>query len=373
MACAAALENRMSSPRKLSQQDAFSHTPPCKELPLEIWEKIAHVAIENSSNQPLAMRKFTLRSIAQVSRLHQAAAFSALNHLENEVATCELQKLNDLDPGRLDNKSDILDCYQSILHKLNMYQILTKDPKILFNIQQHLTAMCQEQVPKDLLSLHQMFLKQIQKERLFFKDIENAYAHLAEVFFMKALDQILSGCNDLGAARGYALIQASTHNLTNIVNMLLKKGPISQDDRGYAAGAAATHRNLAIVQSIIESGSISRHDTTCIFIDCVNYNRLELVKYLLENFSFGTSTLSNAIKTASKLGYVDIVKYIIEQNNVYIESRDEAIVQAAKKGFLDIIQILLQSKPKFTKEKDKAIFYAQQKGHHQIVELLINF
>ena len=168
MACAAALENRMSSPRKLSQQDAFSHTPPCKELPLEIWEKIAHVAIENSSNQPLAMRKFTLRSIAQVSRLHQAAAFSALNHLENEVATCELQKLNDLDPGRLDNKSDILDCYQSILHKLNMYQILTKDPKILFNIQQHLTAMCQEQVPKDLLSLHQMFLKQIQKERLFF-------------------------------------------------------------------------------------------------------------------------------------------------------------------------------------------------------------
>lgn len=296
----------MSSPLNPQELRSFAHqleasleansaAPNNKEIPLELWIKIASF-----------LDRSDLYTFSQLSRSHHYAALTELNKLELKAALKHLQELTGLNKNIPDKvQLGVMDCYQTTLKVFMHLKWLDKSQIITLST---------EIAKKQMLNLHQETLKSIGNKPLFALDVKFNYLDQLTLCTAEMINTIVNQSVNPVEARGEAVTIASQSGHLKIVELLLKNGTIPPAKRGRAVRNAAYCKSVEMTKQLLAHGPISDEDRSWAVSDATYKFHKEIVKILLESGRIFPKMRENVSSRARSKGHYDL-SYLI--SNTY--------------------------------------------------------
>lgn len=365
---------------------------PSRELPLEIWEKIA-----------LCLDKNGICNLSTISKLHKAAALKAAHSLIHDSTKQQLLEFTQ-QPAHI--KSE-LGCYRNILKDLVFFQQITpnQEQNALNELANQLQVFNTHQVAHELLAASEESLQEIKKNGIWIPQIQQKYSAKKQELILSLfhpLEKIFSGAPDPQRARGVAVTCAAQNGYLNIMQYLLSLGNISDAERGFALDFAARGGNRDMVNLILQSGRCSDEDLLDAFLEAVGGGYLDIVRLMLDHTRFSHQDLDcafevaagggflnimellsarrgtissefigRAFEKAAKNGQLAIINHLLANNDISSENRGLAIANASNSGFYDVVRTLLSKGDIVDEHRFSAVMSAAEKGYSQILEALL--
>ena len=364
----------------------------CRDLPLEIWEKIA-----------IFLDKKDIHNLSTVSKLHKSAALNAAYSL---IHNSTKKQLLEFAQQPVHVKSELA-CYRNILKDLVFFQQITpnQEQNALNELANQLQVFVTHKVAHELLNASQSCMQEINKDKISIPQIQQKYSEQKLELILSLLhplEKILSETQDPQRARGIAVSCAAQNEYLDIVKYLFRLGDISDAERGCALTFAARGGNLEMVNLLLQSGRSSEEDLLDAFLEAAAGGYLDIVRQMLAHtrfsqedrgFAFEVAAgrgflnimeflssggrkisaefIGRALAQAAKNGQLQIVNHLLSNNEISIQNRSVALENASKSGFYEVVKSLLSKGGIVHEHRVTAVLSAAENGHSEILEVLL--
>lgn len=392
------IQSTPDSFKRLSSDQNMVSSKNLQDLPLEILGIIATF-----------LKGADLENLSHVSSKFKSATLIEKNVQQMHLAKNKLQVLANLRPPAAKIGSCCISLYQAFLddlrddNMLDEYPELAIHPKAFEKLKLALLELSTKQVADEFLALSHDCYKQIHANKASFTLIKEKYRIKKACIVAQALDHVINATVDPKLARGFAIKEAAITGHLEIIQELLAKGPISDEDRTEAFQEAAEHGYLKIVQALLvdhelfsenfhgiavwkaakqgqqgdvenllKNGSISDSFRGWIVKDVVREGCIEVLKVLLASGNIPCDHRGMAICLAAKQGSLEKVQTLLKSGLTYKSYKDQAMMDAARKGYLSVVKALLEHEMSSEEERGRAVINAAEKGHGVILQVLLD-
>ncbi|NDD99510.1 ankyrin repeat domain-containing protein [bacterium] len=171
------------------------------------------------------------------------------------------------------------------------------------------------------------------------------------------------------------MVKAAENDRDQVIDTLLRNGPISIEDRGRAVVKASSldgPNTLRIIEMLLENGAqISEDNRGEAVINAARNGHVDIVETLLQNGPISDWYREWAVINAARTGHVDVIEMLLRNGSIREDYRGEAVMKAAGNGNVQVIDTLLQSGPISEDHRGRAVMKAARFGHVQVIDTLL--
>lgn len=300
---------------RLNSDKGVKSDPSGNLLPVEIWQKIA-----------LELDRCALNNFSLVSKFHKSVSLAPFNFQTKSIVSKEIQMLAQLQPFEAQERSIVMECYQSIYNELELFgqfssdQEYHNDPEVLLNLQKQLLVLSKDHIENKLSIVSQNCLVNINKTKMTFEDIKKEYISARNAFAFEALACMLNQVQDYNKAKSFALANAARMNCYEVVEFLLLKDPGAPNDVGYAVVCSAQSQNWDMLLFLLSHGVTSDDDRENAAMNALAHGHVEIVKKLIYSGPISALHRNFMIEAAKEQGYQEIIEILsAKDSNASIE------------------------------------------------------
>jgi ankyrin repeat protein len=190
-----------------------------------------------------------------------------------------------------------------------------------------------------------------------------AVLEAAENGHTEIIERLLPNLEISVVARGCAVWTAAQNGHTEIIERLLQNGPISDEDRGLAVDMAAENGYTEIIERLLQNGPIRESLRGLALVNATRYGHVDVIDTLLRNGPISEYNRGLAVYIAVGNGHVEVIDMLLRNGPISERDRGLALENAARNGHIHIIERLLEGAARIPQHHlNEAVFLLNDRG-----------